>query len=67
MVRAEENGVTVIGLTRGEETRFLHTEKLDEGEVWIYQFTEHISAVKIRGMATIYSAHGVVQSGRRKE
>lgn len=64
VVRAEENGVTVIGLTRGPETRFSHTEKLDEGEVWISQFTENTSAVKIRGMATIYSKHGIVKSGR---
>lgn len=32
-VKALENGVTVIGVTRGAENRFLHTEKLDEGEV----------------------------------
>lgn len=64
VVRAEENGVMVIGLTRGSETRFLHTEKLDEGEVWISQFTEDTSAVKIRGMATIFTKHGVVRSGR---
>lgn len=64
VVRAEENGVTVIGLTRGSETRFSHTEKLDEGEVWISQFTENTSAVKVRGAATIYSKHGVIRSGR---
>lgn len=64
VIRAEENGVTVIGLTRGAETRFSHTEKLDEGEVWVSQFTEHTSAVKVRGAATIYSKHGVIRSGR---
>lgn len=64
VIRAEENGVTVIGLTRGPETRFSHTEKLDEGEVWISQFTEHTSAIKIRGAATIYAKHGVIRSGR---
>ena len=64
VVRAEENGVTVIGLTRGPETRFSHTEKLDEGEVWISQFTENTSAIKVRGSATIYSKHGVIRSGR---
>ncbi len=53
-VKALENGVTVIGVTRGAENRFLHTEKLDEGEVWIVQFTEHISAMKIRGAATLF-------------
>ncbi len=64
VIRAEENGVTVIGLTRGPETRFSHTEKLDEGEVWVSQFTEHTSAVKVRGSATVYSKHGVIRSGR---
>lgn len=63
-IRAEENGVTVIGLTRGTETRFSHTEKLDDGEVWISQFTENTSAIKVRGSATIYSKHGVIRSGR---
>lgn len=66
MVHALEDGVTVIGLTRGQETRFSHTEKLDAGEVWISQFTEHTSAVKIRGRAKIYSKHGVVESGGRE-
>ena len=64
VIRAEENGVTVIGLTRGPETRFSHTEKLDEGEVWVSQFTEHTSAIKIRGAATVFTKHGVVRSGR---
>ena len=64
VIRAEENGVTVIGLTRGSETRFSHTEKLDEGEVWVSQFTENTSAIKVRGAATIFTKHGVVRSGR---
>ena len=64
LIRAEENGVTVIGLTRGPETRFSHTEKLGEGEVWISQFTEDTSAIKVRGAATVYSKHGVIRSGR---
>jgi transcription attenuation protein (tryptophan RNA-binding attenuator protein) len=29
VIRALENGVTVVGLTRGQETKFSHTEKLD--------------------------------------
>jgi transcription attenuation protein (tryptophan RNA-binding attenuator protein) len=66
VVHALEDGVTVIGLTRGQETRFSHTEKLDAGEVWISQFTEHTSAVKIRGRAKIYSKHGVIESGGRE-
>ncbi|WP_407649471.1 MULTISPECIES: trp RNA-binding attenuation protein MtrB [Synergistales] len=64
VVRALEDGVTVIGLTRGHETRFAHSEKLDEGEVWISQFTELTSAMKVRGRAEILTAHGLVVSGR---
>ena len=63
LVKAEENGVMVIGLTRGKETRFHHNEKLDAGEVMIFQFTEHTSAMKIRGKAKIYSRYGLVQAG----
>ncbi|MDO4988057.1 MAG: trp RNA-binding attenuation protein MtrB [Synergistes sp.] len=63
-VKALENGVTVTGVTRGAENKFLHTEKLDEGEVWVAQFTENISAMKIRGRAEIITAHGVVESGK---
>ncbi len=44
IVKAKENGVQVIGLTRGQDTRFHHTEKLDKGEVMIAQFTDHTSA-----------------------
>ncbi|EZH67620.1 MULTISPECIES: trp RNA-binding attenuation protein MtrB [Geomicrobium] len=58
VVRAEEDGVNVIGLTRGNTTRFHHSEKLDKGEVMIGQFTEHTSAVKIRGKAFIQTGHG---------
>lgn len=64
VVKARENGVTIIGLTRGKETVVHHTEKLDEGEVWISQFTEHISAIKIRGKAEILSKYGRVESGK---
>ncbi|TCS93402.1 trp RNA-binding attenuation protein MtrB [Hazenella coriacea] len=56
IIKAKENGVNVIGLTRGKDTRFHHSEKLDEGEVMIAQFTEHTSAVKIRGKATIITS-----------
>lgn len=63
-VKALENGVTVTGVTRGSENKFLHTEKLEEGEVWIAQFTENISAMKIRGHARIITAHGEVESGK---
>ena len=64
VVKALENGVTVIGLTRGQETKFAHTEKLDEGEVWISQFTEHTSDIKVRGASEIYTKHGMLFSGR---
>ena len=30
-IKALESGVTVTGVTRGAENRFLHTEKLEEG------------------------------------
>ncbi|MEG1502169.1 MAG: trp RNA-binding attenuation protein MtrB [Synergistaceae bacterium] len=62
-IKALENGVTVIGLTRGSENKFLHTEKLDKGEVWISQFTEHISAIKVRGVAKILTKYGELESG----
>ena len=35
VIRALENGVNLIGMTRGRDTRLLHTEKLDKGEVAI--------------------------------
>jgi transcription attenuation protein (tryptophan RNA-binding attenuator protein) len=63
VIKAKENGVSVIGLTRGADTKFHHSEKLDKGEVMIAQFTEHTSAVKVRGKATIQTRHGVVESG----
>jgi transcription attenuation protein (tryptophan RNA-binding attenuator protein) len=52
----------VIGLTRGQDTRFHHTEKLDKGEVMIAQFTTHTSAIKIRGKATLITKHGEIES-----
>ncbi|HHV35108.1 MAG TPA: trp RNA-binding attenuation protein MtrB [Syntrophomonadaceae bacterium] len=61
-VKALENGVTIIGLTRGKDTRFHHTEKLDRGEVMIAQFTEDTSAIKIRGHAVIYTKHGIIDT-----
>jgi transcription attenuation protein (tryptophan RNA-binding attenuator protein) len=62
VVHALEDGVTIIGLTRGKETRFNHTEKLDRGEVMLLQFTEHTSAMKIRGKAEIFTKFGMVPS-----
>jgi len=62
VIKAKDNGVQVIGLTRGQDTRFHHTEKLDKGEIMIAQFTDHTSAVKIRGKAVVYTKHGVVHT-----
>lgn len=63
VVKALENGVTIIGLTRGKDTKFHHSEKLDKGEVMIAQFTEHTSAIKIRGQAVVFTKHGEVTTG----
>lgn len=63
VVKALEDGVTIIGLTRGKDTRFHHTEKLDAGEVMIAQFTEHTSAVKVRGKAEVWTKHGRITTG----
>jgi len=63
LIKALEDGVTIIGLTRGKDTRFNHTEKLDKGEILAAQFTENVSAMKIRGRAEILSKHGKVDSG----
>ncbi len=62
-VVAEENGVNIIGITRGRDTKFHHTEKLDKGEVYIAQFTENTSAIKINGKSKIHTKMGVIQSG----
>lgn len=63
VVRAEEDGVNVIGLTRGRDTKFHHTEKLDKGEVLLAQFTENTSAIKVRGKSRILCRHGEIISG----
>mgnify|MGYP000510086491 CR=1 FL=1 len=61
-VKALENGVTIIGLTRGKDTRFHHSEKLDKGEIMIAQFTEHTSAIKIRGKVEVLTRFGVIRN-----
>ncbi|MFC3882728.1 trp RNA-binding attenuation protein MtrB [Bacillus songklensis] len=66
VIKAVEDGVNVIGLTRGSDTRFHHSEKLDKGEVMIAQFTEHTSAIKVRGKALIQTSHGEVESESKK-
>lgn len=63
VIKAKDNGVQVIGLTRGQDTRFHHAEKLDRGEVMIAEFTEHTSAVKVRGRATIWTKFGQIETG----
>jgi transcription attenuation protein (tryptophan RNA-binding attenuator protein) len=65
VVRALENGVTIIGLTRGRDTKLHHTEKLDKGEIMFLQFTEHTSAIKIRGYAEIVHRYGTSTSGNQ--
>ncbi|WP_096200944.1 trp RNA-binding attenuation protein MtrB [Bacillus sp. FJAT-45350] len=62
VIKAKEDGVNVIGLTRGSDTRFHHSEKLDKGEVMIAQFTDHTSAVKVRGKAVIQTSHGEIDT-----
>lgn len=66
VIKALEDGVTIIGLTRGKDTRFHHSEKLDNGEVMIAQFTEHTSAIKVRGKAQILTKVGTVVSGNSR-
>jgi len=66
VIKAIEDGVQVIGLTRGNDTKFHHSEKLDHGEIMIAQFTEHTSAMKIRGKAEIHTSHGIIMSESKK-
>ena len=63
VVKALEDGVNIMGLTRGQNTKFHHTEKLDKGEVYIAQFTQTTSAIKINGKAEILTKHGSIKSG----
>lgn len=66
VIKALDDGVSVIGLTRGSDTKFHHSEKLDKGEVLVAQFTEHTSAIKIRGNAKILTGFGEVESEIKK-
>ena len=66
-IQALEDGVMLIGMTRGKDTKLLHTERLEAGEVVIAQFTENTSAMKIRGRAKIWTHHGTLVSGIEKE
>ena len=67
VVKALEDGVNVMGLTRGGATWDYRGEKLGGGEVYIAQFTETTSAIKINGRASILTAYGAVESGTRGE
>ncbi|MGF2616871.1 trp RNA-binding attenuation protein MtrB [Rossellomorea aquimaris] len=67
VIKAIEDGVNVIGLTRGTDTKFHHSEKLDRGEVMIAQFTEHTSAIKVRGKAKIITSNGEIESEMREK
>ena len=62
-MKAREKGVKIIGVTSGEVTKIHHTEKLDQGEVLIAQFTDITSAMKIRGNAEVYTQFGVIRAG----
>ena len=65
VVKALENGVNIIGLTSGKDTKVHHTEKLDKGEVFLAQFTDVTTAIKINGAAEIYTKHGKLMSDAR--
>ena len=67
VIKAKEDGVHVIGLTRGTDTKFHHSEKMDKGEVMIAQFTEHTSAIKVRGDALIKTQYGDVESESKND
>lgn len=63
VVKALEDGVVIMGLTRGKDTRSHHSERLDAGEVLIAQFTDLTAAIKVRGKAEIMTDVGKVESG----
>jgi transcription attenuation protein (tryptophan RNA-binding attenuator protein) len=63
VVKALEDGVVIMGLTRGRDTRSHHSERLDSGEVMVAQFTNTTAAIKIRGRAEILTDVGTLESG----
>ena len=63
VVKALEDGVTIMGLTRGRDTRSHHSERLDRGEVLVAQFTQLTAAIKVRGKAVILTEVGEVEAG----
>jgi transcription attenuation protein (tryptophan RNA-binding attenuator protein) len=66
VVRALEDGVVIMGLTRGRDTRSHHSERLDAGEVLIAQITDMTAAIKVRGRAEIMTEVGKVESGPQR-
>ena len=67
VVKALENGVNIIGLTSGKDTKFHHTEKLDKGEVFLAQFTDVTTAIKINGAAEIYTKQFMYRSQSKQQ
>lgn len=63
VVKALEDGVVIMGLTRGRDTRSHHSERLDAGEVLVAQFTNMTAAIKVRGRAEIMTEVGRIDSG----
>lgn len=63
VVKALEDGVIIMGLTRGRDTRSHHSERLDSGEVMVAQFTELTAAIKVRGRAVILTDVGEIEAG----
>ena len=63
VVKAMEDGVVIMGLTRGKDTRSHHSERLDAGEVLVAQFTELTAAIKIRGRAEVLTDVGRLVAG----
>ena len=62
-VCAQEDDVKIIGITSGRDTKLHHTERLEKGEIFIAQFTENTTAMKIHGKATVYTKMGVIKGG----
>ncbi len=60
VIKAQEDGVRVMGLTRGMQTRVSHTEILSNGEVIICQLTEYTAAFKIVGKAQVITPYGEI-------
>lgn len=61
VVQALQDGVSVIGLARGRDTRLQHTEHLSAGEILVAEFTDNVSAIKISGQARVLTKHGQIE------